>query len=124
MPDARMPIRFLGPRSPPATPPVPHVQAQTAPGPRPPPASLEVRKGWDPGSRDETRAHQRRVICEPRLGTLDRRRRQAYGARWGPSVHVPEDAPVVSDDALERLLELLLPLLLVELHEDLVIEAI
>lgn len=34
-------------------------------------------------------------------------------------MHVAEDAPVVSDDALERLLELLLPLLLVELHEDL-----
>ena len=32
---------------------------------------------------------------------------------------VPEDAPVVGDDALERLLELLLPVLLVELHEDL-----
>ena len=34
-------------------------------------------------------------------------------------MHVAEDALVVSNDALERLLELLLALLLVELHEDL-----
>ena len=34
-------------------------------------------------------------------------------------VHMAEDPPVVRDDALERLVQLLLALLLVELHEDL-----
>lgn len=40
-------------------------RAQAAPDPHPPPAFLEARKGWDPGSRDETRAPPRRVTCEP-----------------------------------------------------------
>ena len=34
-------------------------------------------------------------------------------------MHMTEDPPVVRDDALERLVQLLLALLLVELHEDL-----
>ena len=34
-------------------------------------------------------------------------------------MHVSKDAPVVCDDALERLLELQLTVLLVQLHEDL-----
>ena len=45
--------------------------------------------------------------------------RRAPSEVSGDLMDVPEDAPVVRDDALERLLELLLPVLLVELHEDL-----
>ena len=39
--------------------------------------------------------------------------------REGRLHNVAEDAPVVRNDTLERLVELLLALLLIELHEDL-----
>ena len=63
--------------------------------------------------------HLRVVTLGPWTDAADRRAPRGGGLRPQASVHVAEDAPVVSDDALERLLELLLSLLLVELHEDL-----
>lgn len=62
--------------------------------------------------------HDQVVSCVPPLGRSVQRVGRPR-AEVNESMHVSKNAPVVCDDALERLLQLQLTVLFVELHEDL-----